>query len=113
MPPPRRNAVLATAALLVAVLAWGGASAQKVQVTGGVPAVFAPTSDEILDALDCAPPDCIEPLPPATTLKLIRQKRSNQPVLRGSRTAWSPSDALELWARYTVDGNQSSPYTTG
>jgi hypothetical protein len=113
MPPPRRTAPPLTAALVLLVLLWGGAAAQKVQLTGGAPAVFAPTSDDILAAIGCAPPDCIEPLPPATTLKLIRQQRNNQPVLRGSRTAWSPTDDLELWARYTVDGNQSSPFATG
>ena len=111
-PPPRGMRLLVTNLLLAILFGVGGAVAQKVQITGGVPVVFIPTADEIVAAIDCMPPDCLAPLPPATRLKIIRQKRENEPMLRASRTPWFPSDDLELYVRYVVDGNKSTPYTT-
>lgn len=104
--------MLFAVALLLVTGGFSTVQAQRVQITGGVPVVFMPVAADLAASFDCAPPDCLRQIPPAAELKILRQARRNQPLLRVSRTEWSGAGDLDLFARYLVDGNRSPPFTT-
>lgn len=99
---------------LVALLAAPPAQAQRINLKAGL-VTFAPTGQELVAALDCAPERCLRSAPGSAdvTAKVLRQGRRAPPPLRVELGAWSGGDGPEVLVRFEIDGVQSPPQRSG
>lgn len=114
-----RPARLALAIALLSALACG--AAQRVRLDQGGTVSFAPTGDEIVEALACPVDACLTPTPgsPEIALSVLRQNPRNDTDLVLDLEPWTTPDGAvaggaggELFVRFELDGNRSGRSVT-